>query len=254
MVCGPGIDGCRGILLDCAGKLRLNPARLLGAGSGIGTCLIGGGSSLTAGNVRGTEIGGAMTITSTNHNPGNESKYARHRRIWKGRHNKLAETMARLQATRDITTTTFDNTGEFNGFWGCRFSIKREPPTKRSQILGRWQIDPPSEKMLAVLSTKLRADLSLLWDDFVTVVARRIGRSDGVGISRNTEPFTGRSLLVFAYGAHSFDLIASKYGMGDNLGRNHYFYQWQARTRGFDGLVNVDDYEGEEGLTFYLAS
>jgi hypothetical protein len=197
-----------------------------------------------------------MTITSTNHNPGNESKYARHRRIWKGHHNTLAETVARLQGTPGITTTTFNNANEFYQSWGCRFSIKREPPTKRSQIMGRWQIDPPSEKMLAVLSSKLRADLSMLWDDFVTVVARRIGHSDGVGTTQDdiSNRFSGKSLLVFAYGPQSFDLIASKYGIGDNLSRNHYFYQWQARTKGFDGLVNVDDYEGEEGLTFYVAS
>ena len=197
-----------------------------------------------------------MTITSINHNPGNESKYARHRRIWKGHHNKLAEAVARLQGSSGITATTFDDTNAFYRFWGCRFSIRREPPGKRSQILGRWQIDPPSEKMLGVLSTKLRADLSTLWDDFVTVVARRIGHSDGVGVSSQDQlnRFTGKSLLVFAYGEHSFDLIVSKYGVGDNLSRNHYFYQWQARTRGFEGLVNVDDYEGEEGLTFYVAS
>lgn len=196
-----------------------------------------------------------MTITSTNFNPGNESKYARHRQIWKGSHNKLAETVARLQGSPGITTTTFDNTSQFYQAWGCRFSVRREPPTKRSQIMGRWTIDPPSEKMLGVLSGKLRADLTLLWDDFVTVVARRIGHSSGVGSNQDNEAkFTGKSLLVFAYGAHSFDLIVSKYGMGENLSRKHYFFQWQARTRGFEGLVSVDDYEGEEGLTFYVAS
>ncbi|MGA3399113.1 MAG: hypothetical protein ABSC95_07825 [Acetobacteraceae bacterium] len=197
-----------------------------------------------------------MTITSTNHNPGNDSQYARHRLIWKGKHNQLRDTIARLQGTSGMRVFEYTNNHKFYEDWGVRFSADRLPPTKRSQILGRWSCDPPSRKMLAVLSGKLAADLSVLWDDFIVVGARRIGSSDGVGSRTGVErgPYTGTTVIVFAYGPQSFDLIISKYGFGAGNQRNHHFYQWQARTTGFEGLVHVDDYEGEEGLTFYVVS
>ena len=198
-----------------------------------------------------------MTVTSINHNPGNESKYARHRSIWKGRHNQLALTIARLRGTSGITIFDYDNRFAFSREWGVTFQADRMPPTKRSQILCRWEVQPPSQRMLNVLSRPLQADLKLLWEDFVTVVARRIGKSDGVGHNGTEDrlvSYTGKNLLVFAYSPDSFDLIVSKYGDGENLTRNHHFFQWQARTKGFDGLVHVDDYEAEEGLTLYVAT
>ncbi len=81
----------------------------------------------------------------------------------------------------------YTNKHKLNVDWGVRFSADRQPPTKRSQILGRWRCDPPSQKMLAVLSGKLGADLSVLWDDFIVVGARRIGASDGLGSRTNVE-------------------------------------------------------------------
>lgn len=195
-----------------------------------------------------------MTIASTNHNPGNESKYARHRSIWKGKHNQLLETVARLRGTSGVTTCEYDDKDAFCHAWGVSFRAARLAPT-RGQVLGTWEVSAPSSKMLAVLSDPLQADLKVLWSDFITVVARRIGSSSGVGSNQHEESrYRGKSLLVFAYGPSSFDLIVSKYGDGEKLKRNHHFFQWQARTTGFQGLVHVDDYQGEEGLTFYVVS
>ncbi len=121
------------------------------------------------------------------------------------------------------------------------------------QPLGKWHADPPSGKILAAVPGALRGDLKTLWLDFITVAGHRIGSSDGAG-SDTYKRYSGNRLVVFAFGPQSFDIIVSKYGCGENLKRNHHFCQWQARTNSFQGLVNVDRYEGEEGLTFYLVA
>jgi len=195
-----------------------------------------------------------MTITSINHNPGNESKYARRRSIWKGRHNQLREAIARLQGTHGVHVHEYRSTSAFGHEWHVSFSAQRMEPTKRTQILGRWEVDGPSEKILHACPGSLRADMRTLWKDFIVVVGRRIGKSTGPGSDTFQDAYHGESVLVFAPGPASFDLIVSKYGYGDDLKRNHHFFQWQARDKSFQGLVHVDDYQGEEGLTFYVVS
>jgi hypothetical protein len=196
-----------------------------------------------------------MTITSTNHNPNNDSKYARHRSIWKGRDNRLRRTIAELQGSgvtvHEYCDTPFMINARFLTDWGVSLKAVRLPP-KRGQALGSWEIRAPTQKILDAAGS-LRSDLRLLWDDFMLVTAQRIGFSSGAGADL-ADRYNGKSLLVFAAGPDSLDIIVSKYGYGDNLKRNHHFYQWQARVSGFTGLVNVDDYEGEEGLTFYVVS
>jgi hypothetical protein len=199
-----------------------------------------------------------MTVTSVNHNPGNDSKYARHRSLWKGRHNQLRDTVASLQGTSGVTVHEYwaSPAGinfEFLNDWNVSLEAVRAPP-KRGQIMGSWEIRPPSGKILQALDGGLQSDLKLLWHDFMLITARRIGFSSGAGAD-NTDRYNGKSVLVFAAGPSSFDLIVSKYGYGDDLKHNHHFYQWQARSDSFEGLVSVDDYRDEElGLTFYVSS
>ena len=70
-----------------------------------------------------------------------------------------------------------------------------------------------------------------------------------------TAGFFSMKLLFVASEPSSFDLIVSKYGYGDSLKKNHHFFHWQASTKYFRGMVNVDDYEDEEnGLTFYVVN
>jgi hypothetical protein len=198
-----------------------------------------------------------MTITSINHNPNNDSKYARHRSIWKGSKNQLRLAIASLQGTRGVTVYEYCDqpiamNAAFNRDWGVALSAARLPP-KRSEILGSWDVAPPTRKIEQAVPGDLRSDLKLLWTDFMVTAARRIGFSNGAGATTN-DRYGGKSVLVFAPGPASFDIMLSKYGFGDDLKRNHHFYHWQARGRSFDGLVNVDDYETEDGLTLYVVA
>jgi hypothetical protein len=201
-----------------------------------------------------------MTITRTNHNPQNDSKYARRRSIWKGQRNQLRETIASLHATTGIKVYEYcgSEQGALNTFeeeWKVQLHARRGEPRNRGEMMGHWVIAPPSLKIQAHLPGLLWSDFNLLWKDFVEVSARRVGTSGGAGVFRKDAPYAGESVIVFAPGRESFDLIISKYGFGDNGKRNHHFFQWQARTASFKGLVNIDDYTNEdEGLTFYVAS
>lgn len=200
-----------------------------------------------------------MTITSINHNPNNESKYARHRSIWKGRHNQLRDTIARLNGTSGIRVYEYwDHPFRIKvalmNEWGFSFDAVREG-ARGFRPFGRWDIMPPPQRLLQAVAGGLRADLKLLWDDFILVGARRIGESNGAGAANdgNGLNYNGKSVVALAFGPSSFDLIVSKYGFGDDLKRNHHFFQWQARSQGFQGLVNVDDYEVEgEGVSLYV--
>lgn len=188
-----------------------------------------------------------MAVTSTNFNPKNDSKYARHRSIWKGKHNQLRDAIAKLQGVGGLHVHVYDGrigtvTHEFNAEWGVRFHTVRQYPIDRKQVLCYWgDIDEVSDKMLAVLNTKLQSDLRLIWSDFIVVGARRIGSSDGSGYMKD-DPYSGSTVIVFAYGPNSFDLIVSKYGYAETQKKDHKFYHWQARTKGVHGLVNVDDF------------
>ena len=199
-----------------------------------------------------------MTITSINHNPGNDSKYARHRSIWKGNHNQLRRAVASLQGTSGVQVYEYFATpnlvdAQFARDWGVNLSVARAGATGW-RVQGQWVISQPTTRILTAVGG-LSNDLTTLWRDFMLVTARRIGFSSGAGAdTSDLDRYNGKSLLVFAPGPSSFDIIVSKYGYGDDLKRNHHFYQWQARSNNFTGLVNVDDYQGEEGLTFYVVS
>jgi hypothetical protein len=204
-------------------------------------------------NIRGP----SMAVTSVNHNPGNDSSYARHRSIWKGSKNQLRDTVASLQGTPGVKVyeywdTPLDIIKRFKDDWGVNLKVSRAPPKGR-QVLGTWTIASPSHRMMNAVGGNLRADLKLLWDDFMLITAQRIGWSGGAG-AENISAYSGKSLLVFATGPSSFDLIVSKYGYGENLKHNHHFYQWQARDKSFQGFVSVEDYTTDDGLTLYVVN
>jgi hypothetical protein len=192
-----------------------------------------------------------VTITSTNYNPANESRYARHRSIWKGSTNQLKSTVSGLSATRGVTVHQYlgrpsDLRVALNKDWRLILHSTRAAP-KAGQILGHWRVEPPSSKLKQAIPTSLHSDLALIWKDFLTVAARRIGDSAGAGGgTASDDTYTGESLVVLAFGPKSFDFIVSKYGFGYERKRNHHFFQWQSRAEGFDGVVSVDDYATEE--------
>lgn len=190
-----------------------------------------------------------MAIKSTNINPKNESRYARHRSIWKGNKNKLDMTVAGVRGASG--TRVYEYLGspdkvskELLDTWDIVLAVGRMAP-KPGQAMGYWYVEfPPSNKLKQAMPVALHADLRLIWDDFITIAARRIGRSDGAGTGgRSKDPdYHGDSLVLMAIGPNSFDFIVSKYGYGWNNKRNHHFFHWQSRVTGFVGLVHVDDY------------
>jgi hypothetical protein len=203
----------------------------------------------------------AMAITSINHNPMNDSKYARRRSLWKGRHNQLREAIAQLHGMNDIVVHEYSGPmaeamNRFYDDWGLgAVNLKRRAPV-RGEILGQWVYPPVPTKMKLRIRGLLEADFALLWNDFYGILGRRVGASGGIGANDDERgTYHGETVVVFAYGPSSFDLIVSKYGYGDSLKKNHHFFHWQASTKYFRGMVNVDDYEDEEnGLTFYVVN
>ena len=190
-----------------------------------------------------------MPITSTNHNPNNDSLYARHRSIFKGKTNQLRRTVAALKATQGVRVYEYDDTPgmvnkKFEADWGISLEAYRVAPGSM-QVLGTWVMKPPSARLLRAAGS-MNSDLKLVWYDFMLCAGRRIGASSGAGYDPDVlARYAGKSLVVFAVGSQSLDIILSKYGYGDALKHNHHFYHWQARAGNFDGMVNVDDYEKE---------
>jgi hypothetical protein len=192
-----------------------------------------------------------MTITSTNVNPKNDSKYARHRSIRSGNRNKLRSVVDGLKATSGVTVHEYCGPAgnilsgiirDFQARWNVRLGVNR----RIGAVLGYWAPrGQVSERLRGAVPPSLRGDLDLIWLDFNTVLGRRLGLSDGAG-SGSTESqeryLEGmESLIVFAPGRSSFDLIVSKYGYANNLKRDHHFYHWQARSELTQDQVHVDD-------------
>ncbi len=197
-----------------------------------------------------------MTVTSINHNPNNESKFARHRSIWKGRHNQLENTILGLRASEGVQiqlvlAPLLAMQSELLK-WGISIHATRLPP-RGNQVLGSWRVSAPPDWLTNAIPESLRSDLTLIWEDLITVTARRIGFSSGAGAS-NDRDYQGDCLFLVAIGPGSFDFILSKYGMGENIKKNHHYYHWQARSGTGLGLVNVDDYTIEDGTTLYFIS
>jgi hypothetical protein len=191
-----------------------------------------------------------MTITSTNTNPYNDSRFARRRSIWKGRHNQLRETVEALSRARGVKVYEYDETMLFEQAWDLYLVAGRLPP--KGFGTGKWVVEDPSAKLVNATPSALRSDLRNLWLDFVTVLARRIGFSRSAFDSErdqwNQIKWAGHSLIVFAPGTSSLDLIVSKFGYGESRGDKlkHHFYHWQARSEGIQGAVSIDDYDGAE--------
>lgn len=192
-----------------------------------------------------------MTITSTNINPKNDSKYARHRSIWSGSRNKLRAVVDELRKAPNVTVYEYcgpaGNTfkgivHDFEKQWEVHLGVSRRVGT----VLGYWATrGGVSSRLRAAVPAALHADLDLIWLDFNTILGRRIGQSDGAGhyTTEAQEKYlmNQESLIVFAPGKDRFDLIVSKYGYADHTKKNHHFYHWQARTRLTNDQAHVDD-------------
>jgi hypothetical protein len=173
----------------------------------------------------------------------------------------LREAIARLNGMNDIVVKEYcgpmqETMNRFNDDWGPgQVTLSRRAPM-RGEILGQWVYPAPSTSMKPRIRGMLESDFTLLWNDFHGILAGRVGASTGIGANDDERgTYHGETVIVFAYGPSSFDLIVSKYGYGDHLKRNHHFFHWQASTKHFRGMVNVDDYEDEEnGLTFYVVN
>lgn len=187
-----------------------------------------------------------MPVTSTNFNPNNDTKYARHRSIYKGGRNQLRETVDALKATPGLVFKLYygpphDVQEAFRDDWGIRLNAYRRPP-RGMEAMGQWEIDkvPPG---LLQAAGNLKSDMALVWADLQITTGRRIGEGSGAGFdSHALDRYHGDSLLVLAFGQTRFDIILSKWGWGDGLKNKHHFYQWQARLGKSDHLVAVDDH------------
>lgn len=184
-----------------------------------------------------------MTITTINHNPKNDSKYARHRSIWKGTRNQVLQTVDRLRATPDMTVyeylaKTDTAVSAFQDAWNVHLKVTRRPP-RRNEVMGQWVLTPVSSKLLDAVPGTVKADMRLIWPDFLMVTANRIGKWWGSEITG----YHGKSLILFAAGPAGFDFVMSKYGLGEGLTKHHHFYHWQSRTTGL--VSSVDSYEND---------
>lgn len=192
-----------------------------------------------------------MTITSTNINPKNDSKYARHRSIWSGSRNKLRSVVDELRKTPNVTVYEYCGPAgnflrgivrDFEVDWDVHLGVTRNI----GPVLGYWATrSGVSKRLRDAVPPALQADLDLIWLDFNTILGRRIGHSDGAGAgtTESQERYlkTMESLIVFAPGKDRFDLIVSKYGYADHTKKNHHFYHWQARSKLTGDQAHVDD-------------
>ena len=122
-----------------------------------------------------------MTITSTNFNPHNESKYARRRSIWKGHRNQLRETIDSLRGVPGTVLYEYLDhpshlSGLFRDEWGTGLKITRRAPNSK-EIMGQWHA-PPISSQLRRAAGKLLSDLTLIWTDFEMICGRRLGKTD----------------------------------------------------------------------------
>jgi hypothetical protein len=181
-----------------------------------------------------------MAIHSRNHNPQNDSKYARHRSTSKGRNSQIQRVVNALQTEqRNIFLVIQDDleglVTELSREVGQAVVIKadRVKPQSRGQVLGSWQLagdEVPQipDLWLRNLNPSLRGDLKLIWLDFLLIAGRR--RPDGN--SGNFKEY----LLVVAISPNKLDLIFSKYGYRSG----HHFFHWQAAGEGV-GNAHIDD-------------
>ena len=175
-----------------------------------------------------------MAIISTNTNPNNDSKYARHRSIFKGRVNQLRATVDALKATAGMTVHEYDSPMAqqlFQRDWGSIIGATREMGLVRRHWESK-SIAPAGIR--TKLPQALQGDFRLIWDDFSVIGALRL--------SQGAEGYSGHQLILVAWSGTSFDLVFSKYGYADNTRRNHHFFHWQARLQGVNGAIGVDDY------------
>ena len=187
-----------------------------------------------------------MTIITKNSNPYNDSKYARHRSVWKGQTNVLDDVVKELiaKAARD-KRRYLGNPAEVRHMWEADF-LKPLPSWFKS-------VDPSKFTGTSGVDTWLGPgspftdDVKVIWPDFARIFARRsypgekdkYGKIVGVG--------TTNELLFVSRTDQHFDLIYSKWGYTKG---KHWFFHWtsaaapQAVNRATIDVGN-DDEDGE---------
>jgi hypothetical protein len=183
-----------------------------------------------------------MTITTTNSNPKNESKWARHRSIMKGAQNQLGEVIKGLKAQQGARWEQFDFAPQqLRDTWLKVFKqslpIFRSNPALFAGSAGvaEW-LGPNSPHS---------DDLNKIWPDFTKMFVRR---ADNNGT-------TAQLLFICCYtnpqlNSSNFDLIYSKWGLNTTGG--HKFFHWhsvvgtQPKRATIDDFVDADDLGDEE--------
>jgi hypothetical protein len=178
-----------------------------------------------------------MTITTTNINLlKNDSKYARHRSVWKGKTSVLDSVVTNLKAAPSATFKT-------PPFYGLPSQIRTWWADNFTGSLPAYAPDSPDEEIPAIRSTGYSGvvpdwlgttrgrdftdDVKLIWPDFVHVFARR---SDPGGVAvrpdgtiRRSRGGSIRELLFMCHTPQHFDLIYSKWGRETG---KHWFFHW----------------------------
>ena len=181
-----------------------------------------------------------MTITSINNNPKNESRYARHRSVWKGRRNQVQDTVEAIRQQR----TVYEYLGHpsrvmsrLETDWNINIHVSRVG-SRGTHLLGKWTVATLFAPVdLWEAARPLQGDMALLWDDFALIIGRRIGNGTDLG------GYSGESLVVFSFGNTGFDIVFSKYGYGERTRENHHFFHWQSRLTGLEDVVDIDSFE-----------
>ena len=181
-----------------------------------------------------------MTITSINNNPKNESRYARHRSVWKGRRNQVQETVEAIRQQRTVyeyLDHPYRVMGRLSTEWKINFRVSRVRAYGK-HLLGQWKVGHLTAPVaLWKAAQPLHGDMALLWDDFALIVGRRIGNGTDLG------GYSGESLVVFSFGNTGFDIVFSKYGYGETTRESHHFFHWQSRLTGLEDVVDIDAFD-----------
>ncbi|WP_237216725.1 hypothetical protein [Falsiroseomonas oryziterrae] len=162
-----------------------------------------------------------MSVTSINSNPSNDSKYARRRSLRKGTRNQLREVINEIiSEIGEMNVRVYAGPAarilyEMEREWEVRFGVTREVGTVMGYWAARSKVSAEMKK-----KTKLHSDLELVWVDFNTILARRLGNTNA-----NESPATV-----------SGDSYVSKEQIGAARGINRgQAFQNQLRTTGGAG-------------------
>jgi hypothetical protein len=160
-----------------------------------------------------------MTIITKNNNRKNDSTWARHRSVWKGKTNVLGDVLNNLKAAPAKYKTYRGTPADVRIMWLSAFGA--ELPAYMSHTF----TGPKRFKGTSGVDTWLGArspftdDVKVIWEDFARIFAQRSNDGTREGVPAGTTSET----LFMSRTDHNFDLIYSKWG--DARGK-HWFFHW----------------------------